>query len=208
MIGEAQRRRCIFDLLDVVALPKYTITPCGNTGLFPALYETNLSSSVWRIHLRSIVLVGAVVVFVRGHKSNLRLGIVWEGMASYHLQVQLFPRSSALVTCHQPCNAAGKYLIVLVERTKVACLNQAADLVIAKTDSIVEVTEPNDSIMVIDGSIPLEPKTVTDGTIVAVSLLIVRKAGGKMSGHKALCEPRQHSRHGGGAANHTMRVLP
>lgn len=76
MIGETQRRRCIFHLLDVVALPKYPITPCGNTGLFSALYETNHSSSVWRIHLRGIVLVGAVVVFVRGHESNLRLGIV------------------------------------------------------------------------------------------------------------------------------------
>ena len=129
-------------------------------------------------------------------------------MASYHLQVQLVPRSSALVPCHQRWNAVGKYLIVLVERPKVACLNQAADLVIAKTDSIVEVTEPNDSIVVINGSIPLEPKTVTDGTIVAVSLLIIRKAGGKMSCHKALLEPCQHCRHGSGAADHTMRVLP
>lgn len=107
-------------------------------------------------------------------------------MASNHLQVQLVARSSAHVPCHRRCNGEGKYLIVLVERPKVACLNQAADLVIAKTDSIVEVTEPKDSIVVIDGSIPLEPETVTDGTVVAVSLLIVRKAGGKMSCHKAL----------------------
>lgn len=80
------------------------------------------------------------------------------------------------------------HLVILVQSTKVACLNQAADFIIAETYPVIEITEPNDGIMIIDGSVPLEPKTVADGMVVNVPLLIVRKASSQMSCHQALTD--------------------
>ena len=76
------------------------------------------------------------------------------------------------------------YLIVLVQRVQVTSLDQPTDSIIAETDPVVEVSKPDDSIMIFYGSVPLKSKAVTDRTVVSISLLVVSKTSREMGRDK------------------------
>lgn len=54
---------------------------------------------------------------------------------------------------------------------QVTHFNQVLDLFIRQPNPVVEITQPDHRIMVVNRSILLEPKTVGDGLIVSIPLL-------------------------------------
>ena len=57
--------------------------------------------------------------------------------------------------------------------------------VIAKTDSVIEIPYPDNSVMVFDRSVALEMQTLADSTIISIPLLIICETSGQMGSHEA-----------------------
>ena len=70
-------------------------------------------------------------------------------------------------------------LLIVLLRCKVS------DDLITETYSVVEIAKPDDSVMIINRSVFLEPKTSADSLIVLISLFIVRESSCKVSSHEA-----------------------
>lgn len=90
------------------------------------------------------------------------------------------------------------YLIIRIQAFQIVHLDEAAYLVITETDPVIHVPKPDDSVVVIDGPIPLEMKTVANGAVITVPLFVIREASGQMSGHQAdpsagIIHPDRHS---------------
>ena len=77
------------------------------------------------------------------------------------------------------------YLVVLIQRIKIACFDQLPCFVVAQANSVVEVSEPYDRIMILDSSISLETEAATDCTIVTVAFFEVSKTSGQVGGYEA-----------------------
>ena len=70
---------------------------------------------------------------------------------------------------------SGNYLVILVQRGKVSILNESPDFLVAQPNTIVEVAEPNDRIVVVYGSIAQEAQAVSDGLVVSVPFVVICK---------------------------------
>lgn len=66
-----------------------------------------------------------------------------------------------------------QYLVVAVEPLEIVLKQKVPDILIAETNSIIEITNPYDCIMVFNRSIPLESKTTFDSLIISISVIIV-----------------------------------
>lgn len=75
-------------------------------------------------------------------------------------------------------------LIVLIQQAQIARLNQPPNLIVAESDSIVEVAQPHDEVMVLNGPIALEAQTMADGPVIAVALVIIGEARRQMRRHE------------------------
>lgn len=72
VVGELERCGVVVDLADVVAFAKDAVTPRGNAGFFGG-----------------VVSVGADVIFVGGQEGDAGFGVIGEGEAGDHLEVEL-----------------------------------------------------------------------------------------------------------------------
>lgn len=77
------------------------------------------------------------------------------------------------------------YLIVLIQCIEITCLDKLPRCIIAEAYSVVEISQPYDCIVVFDGSIPLEAKTIADCTIVTIAFFVVSKTSREMGGYEA-----------------------
>lgn len=77
------------------------------------------------------------------------------------------------------------YLIVSIEGLQIAGLNKPPYFVITQANSIVEIAEPDNRIVVFDRAITLEAETMIDGSEVTIPLFVIGEASGKMSSYQA-----------------------
>lgn len=75
----------------------------------------------------------------------------------------------------------GTYLIILVQSLQVTDLAKALGLLVAQADAVVEVSKPNDSIMILYRPVPLEPQAMTNGLVIPITFLVVGESSCKMS---------------------------
>lgn len=75
-------------------------------------------------------------------------------------------------------------LIILVQTLEVPDLDQLSSSLVAHAYTVVEISEPDDGVMVLDSPVPLEAKTMADGAIVLVPFFVVGKASSKMCRHQ------------------------
>ena len=91
--------------------------------------------------------------------------------------------------CHSKAQLESRqfmtYLVVLIQCIEIACFNQLPDFVVAQANSVVEVSEPYDCIVVLDSSISLETEATANCPIVTVSVFEVGKTSGQVGGYKA-----------------------
>lgn len=127
MVGEPERCGIVVNLSDVITLPQHTITPSGNTCF-----------------LGCVVGVCSKVILVCRRESDAGLRVVREGQASNHLEVELQEVSEG------PKSSAATYLIVIVQGLEIIHLTQPLDLVITQTNPVVEVAQPDHSIVILD----------------------------------------------------------
>ena len=71
----------------------------------------------------------------------------------------------------------------MIQRCKIAGSNALANFFVAQTDPIVEVTKPDDGVMIIDRPVSLKAKAMSYSMIVPISFVVVGKARSKMSGY-------------------------
>jgi hypothetical protein len=75
-------------------------------------------------------------------------------------------------------------LIILVEAFNVPSFNQLPGSIVAKSNPVVEISEPNDRVMIVNGAISLEPQPVADCFVVSVPFFVIGETGRKMGRHK------------------------
>ena len=68
------------------------------------------------------------------------------------------------------------YLIILVQRLKIARVDKSPRSLITQANSIVEITMPYDRIMIVYGSVALEAKAVAYSPIISIPFFIIGKA--------------------------------
>ena len=76
------------------------------------------------------------------------------------------------------------YLIVHEKGVEISNLDQVPDFLISKTDSIIEVAKPDDSVMIFDGAISLKSKSMRDRGVIPVAFVVISKASGEMGSNK------------------------
>ena len=76
-------------------------------------------------------------------------------------------------------------LVVLIQRPQIPGINQPPHLLICESNPVVEIAQPDSGIVILNGAIALKADAVRDGAVVTVSLVVIGKAGGQMSGDKA-----------------------
>jgi hypothetical protein len=72
------------------------------------------------------------------------------------------------------------YLIILIQRLEVTHMTQSLNLLVVKTNAVVEVTKPDHCIVVLNRSVTLELQAVTNRFVVTIAFFVVGKAGCKM----------------------------
>jgi hypothetical protein len=72
-------------------------------------------------------------------------------------------------------------LIVLVQGLEIAYVAQSLDLLIAKPNTVVEVTQPNHRVVVFDRPVALELESMADCLIITITFLVVGEASSKVS---------------------------
>lgn len=69
---------------------------------------------------------------------------------------------------------------MLVELVEILLEHQFPNLVITEANAVVEVTKPNDGVVIFNCSVPLKPKTLMYCFEVSIPIVIIRKARCKM----------------------------
>ena len=77
------------------------------------------------------------------------------------------------------------YLVILIKCIEIAYFDQLPCSIVAQTYSVIEVSEPDDCIVVLDGSISLKAKATADRTIVTVTFFVVSETCSQVRGYKA-----------------------
>lgn len=68
------------------------------------------------------------------------------------------------------------YLVVFVQALEVADMAESLHFIIAEAYPVIEVAEPDDRIMVLNRSVPLEAQAMADGFIVSITFFVIGKA--------------------------------
>lgn len=76
-------------------------------------------------------------------------------------------------------------LIIVVWFPIIPLCDEIPHILIAETNPVVEVAEPDDRFMVRNRSVHLEPQAPVYGLVVPVPVIVVGKAGSQVSGDQA-----------------------
>ena len=77
------------------------------------------------------------------------------------------------------------HLIIPKQSLQIATFDKAASPLVTLIDSIIEVSQPEDRIVISYGPVAVKAEAVTDGVVVTVSLFDICKASCHVSGHEA-----------------------
>lgn len=132
MVGVPQVRGVVRRLPDIRSLAEDSVCPSWYAGF-----------------LAGIVDVCADVEFVGWEEGDHGFGVVGEGEAGDHLDVEL---------------------VVVVEGGEVFGFDEGGDAVVRHADAVVEVAEPDDGVVVVDDAVALEFEALVDclGLLVCV----------------------------------------
>ena len=81
--------------------------------------------------------------------------------------------------------AFAAYLIVLIQCIEIASFDQLPCFIIAQAYSVVEISQPDDCIMVFNGSVALEAEAIVDCTVVTIAFLVISKTSSQMGSYEA-----------------------
>jgi hypothetical protein len=122
-------------------------------------------------YLRSVIGVTAHVIFVSWGERDKTLTVELESPAREHLQIQLTKVSEVRMPWEDIA-----YLIIVIELLIIALSYQVPNRLIGKANPIIEVSQPYNSVMILNKSIPLKAKSLANSFVVIVPFIIIRKA--------------------------------
>jgi len=76
-------------------------------------------------------------------------------------------------------------LIIFVQGFKIAHVAKLLYFLVAQAYSVIEISKPDYSVMILDRSVPLKSQTMTDSLVVPVPFFIICEASRKMCGNEA-----------------------